>query len=290
MRTYVIGDVHGMDRELIALWSELDVRHDDRVVSVGDLLDKGPDSGAVVRFLRERRDEGHRVDLVMGNHEEKHAKFRSKRARGGDRAVRKLGGRQRLEAITDALSSADIAFLDSAVPFLRLEDHGAVVLHAGLTPDIEVLDDTPRTLSRLLRTRHVRGRTTRRVTVEFVVDSEEPLSIEELVRRAHTTHIVSEKVRERGSFVQLDRVQPEDPFWAEVYDGRFGHVYFGHEPFVQQQPKHFEHATGLDTGCVFGGWLTAAVLVAGEVPSFVSVPAQRREDWDFAALRDAFVE
>lgn len=290
MRTIVIGDVHGMDRELAALWSRLEVRPDDRVVSAGDLLDKGPASPAVVRFLRERREEGFRVDLVLGNHEEKHAKFRRKRAAGGDRAVRKMGGRQRLATITDTLSSADVAFLESAVPFLHLDDHGAVVVHAGITPDLDVLDDTPRTVSRLLRTRYVRGHTTRRVKVEFVVDSEQPLSVEELVRQAHTTDIVSEQVRERGSFVQLGRNRPEDPFWAEVYDGRFGHVYFGHEPFVQQQPQRFEHATGLDTGCVFGGWLTAAVLVAGAAPSFVSVPAQARDDWDFTALRNAFDE
>ena len=24
---------------------------------------------------------------------------------------------------------------------------------------------------------------------------------------------------------------PTDPYWAEVYDGRFGHVVFGHEAF-----------------------------------------------------------
>lgn len=57
--------------------------------------------------------------------------------------------------------------------------------------------------------------------------------------------------------------------WANSYDGRFGFAYFGHQVF--DAPKHFNHAIGLDTGAVFGGSLSAAVIESGKKELF-SVP------------------
>lgn len=59
------------------------------------------------------------------------------------------------------------------------------------------------------------------------------------------------------------------PLWASEWHGpRF--VYFGHHASAGLQ-RH-PHALGLDTGCVYGGRLTACILPGGEV---VSVPAVR---------------
>jgi serine/threonine protein phosphatase 1 len=44
----VVGDVHGCIDELRALWERLAPGSEDRVVFVGDLVRKGPDSDAVV--------------------------------------------------------------------------------------------------------------------------------------------------------------------------------------------------------------------------------------------------
>jgi serine/threonine protein phosphatase 1 len=66
-----------------------------------------------------------------------------------------------------------------------------------------------------------------------------------------------------GKFRALQDVGPDDKFWAERYDGRFGHVYFGHEPFVGSAPKRFENAKGIDLSAVFGGYLCAVVLTDG---------------------------
>ena len=52
-------------------------------------------------------------------------------------------------------------------------------------------------------------------------------------------------------------------FWADTYDGRFGKVYYGHQPFKRDVPVETDHTVGLDLACVFGGKL-CAVLIDGQ--------------------------
>ncbi len=51
--------------------------------------------------------------------------------------------------------------------------------------------------------------------------------------------------------------------WGALYDGP-PHIVFGHN--ARQEPQIHPHATGLDTGCVYGNRLTALVLAAGQPP------------------------
>jgi Calcineurin-like phosphoesterase len=71
----VVGDIHGEIDALQTLLDMLghDLRHDRhpegrRLVFVGDLVDRGPDSPAVVDLVREYRDRG-LAQCVLGNHE-----------------------------------------------------------------------------------------------------------------------------------------------------------------------------------------------------------------------------
>lgn len=61
-----------------------------------------------------------------------------------------------------------------------------------------------------------------------------------------------------GRFLPSNRTQPGSYFWAEKYDGALGTVYFGHTPFKRaERPVRFEHAVGVDLGCVKGNRLAA---------------------------------
>ena len=65
MHTYVIGDIHGCLTELIALLAQLDYRPDeDRLLLAGDLVNRGPDSLAVLRWACKND-----VEMVLGNHD-----------------------------------------------------------------------------------------------------------------------------------------------------------------------------------------------------------------------------
>jgi hypothetical protein len=66
-----------------------------------------------------------------------------------------------------------------------------------------------------------------------------------------------------------DRESRKGTPWYEVYDGEKTAL-FGHWP--APAPRRGPRAIGLDTGCVYGGALTAYVIETGE---FVSVPALR---------------
>jgi hypothetical protein len=73
----------------------------------------------------------------------------------------------------------------------------------------------------------------------------------------------------------------EHRLWGNHYNGPL-HVVFGHN--ARTEPQFHHHATGIDTGCVYGGRLTALVLAANESVAIdtrerqaqlVSVPARK---------------
>lgn len=82
-----------------------------------------------------------------------------------------------------------------------------------------------------------------------------------------------------------DRGEARDHGGATPWGARYmgpPHVVFGHAASLDAQLHPF--ATGIDTGCVYGGYLTAMVLEEGQVPPpvaermsvLISVPARRR--------------
>jgi hypothetical protein len=67
----IIGDIHGEIQALDALLQQLDedpALRDRRLVFIGDLCDRGPDSVAVIARVRELIDRG-RATAILGNHE-----------------------------------------------------------------------------------------------------------------------------------------------------------------------------------------------------------------------------
>jgi serine/threonine protein phosphatase 1 len=69
-RTIIIGDIHGCYDELVELMAAVVPAASDRIVSVGDLVDRGPKSPEVVQWFRDRPE----AVVLMGNHERKHVR------------------------------------------------------------------------------------------------------------------------------------------------------------------------------------------------------------------------
>ena len=69
-RDLVVGDIHGHFATLRRALDELEVGKHDRVFSLGDLVDRGPDSFAAMDWIA-GPDPSTRFDLVLrGNHEQ----------------------------------------------------------------------------------------------------------------------------------------------------------------------------------------------------------------------------
>jgi diadenosine tetraphosphatase ApaH/serine/threonine PP2A family protein phosphatase len=125
-RHLVVGDVHGCSEELEALLS-LVADEGRELVLVGDIIAKGPDSRGVVERARKLGARG-----VVGNHDARGlAWYRA--VRDGTTPPKR---KKKHLAVYESLGERDWAWLDALPPFLRLDEHGVIVVHAGLLPDV----------------------------------------------------------------------------------------------------------------------------------------------------------
>jgi calcineurin-like phosphoesterase family protein len=72
MSRFVVGDIHGCVDELRRLMENLPLAEGDRVVFLGDYIDRGPDSAGVVSYLLSMRKQFNKIEFVFlkGNHED----------------------------------------------------------------------------------------------------------------------------------------------------------------------------------------------------------------------------
>jgi len=61
-----------------------------------------------------------------------------------------------------------------------------------------------------------------------------------------------------GKFVPYGEENENSIFWADVYDGNQGFVVYGHQNFDDVRIN--ENSLGIDTGCIYGNKLTAAIF------------------------------
>lgn len=62
-----------------------------------------------------------------------------------------------------------------------------------------------------------------------------------------------------NNFIFYGKEDSQSVFWADIYNGNQGFVVYGHQKF--NKVKVNKYALGIDTGCVYGGQLTATIFV-----------------------------
>jgi diadenosine tetraphosphatase ApaH/serine/threonine PP2A family protein phosphatase len=214
-RHIIIGDIHGCLDELERLLKLAEAGRDDVIVSVGDLVAKGPDSQGVVALARERK-----IESVRGNHDEAVLRHRRAILAGTEPPQLKRAHR----AVVESLKEKDWRYLESMPLFLRLTSFNTVIVHAGMVPGVPLEQQKPEDL---------------------------------MTMRALKPDGTGSAKLEDG------------PRWATVWPGP-ERVVFGHDALSGLQLERF--ALGLDTGCVYGGSLTAVVVPERRI---ISVDAKR---------------
>ncbi|NBX31263.1 MAG: hypothetical protein EBR07_00835 [Planctomycetes bacterium] len=216
--TVAIGDIHGCGAEFEQLLLLVDRWFPGaRIVLVGDLFTKGPEPGRVVRAIMDRRAQGHRVDLVCGNHD-----------------------LRLLSAVVRMQSGASIDLLP------RTERVAIEMLQrAGLMREATWL--LTEACDRV-EVRHPRGAWT---VVHGGIDPK--LGIE------NTPDDVK---------IHVKAAEGEQNWW-ERYDGSEGLIIVGHrpvrQPIILRSEKGVPYFANIDTGCAYGGALTAYCIEADQL-------------------------
>lgn len=137
-RTIVIGDLHGCYEETCELLDAVKATENDRVIFLGDLVDRGPDNDKCVDLvmLIEKRQGSHAC--VLGNHESKHIFYENIRIRNG-----KVDVVIPTHAATRAqLRAEHYDYFRSLPHYIRLPEYNAIVVHAGMWPGRSVEQQT----------------------------------------------------------------------------------------------------------------------------------------------------
>jgi bis(5'-nucleosyl)-tetraphosphatase (symmetrical) len=268
MATYAIGDIHGSYETLRRLLARIEYDPAcDRLWLVGDLVNRGPRSLAVLRWAISQ---GDRVVAVLGNHD------LHLLARAAGLAEPKR--RDTLDDILEAQDRDDLLGWLRSRPLIHREN-GFLMVHAGLFPEW-----TAGQAERLAR------------EVETALRSEEADRLLQVFGRKSPD-------KWKDSLTGLDRVRTALAGFAKLRTiRRDGHMCADYSGPPEQAPKGclpwfaipgrrsadhtviFGHwaalglkldfgaggVAGLDTGCAWGRWLTALRL---EDLSLVQEPA-----------------
>ncbi|MEE4247993.1 MAG: metallophosphoesterase [Kangiellaceae bacterium] len=212
-RTIVIGDVHGCADEFEELLKALELKSNDRILQVGDLVNRGPDSKRVIALAR-----AFKIEAILGNHE-----LRLLRAIGQE----KPGMLKDYDYPTiEQLSRKDWDYLEKLPKYIYEPTLNTVIVHGGFLPN------TP------------------------------------WEKQSKDTVTSIQVISAKGKAAKRSD-EPDAPFWADTWCGE-PFVVYGHTP----RPNTYERpgSIGIDTGCVYGGHLTAYII---EDKSLVQVRAHK---------------
>jgi len=152
MRTWVIPDVHGCLLTLRTLIEELiELRKDDSLIFLGDVIDRGPDSKGVVDYIMQLGLDGIKTTMLKGNHEDYMAKvYREELAKTGFRKMLGLksesyrdwmlyGGEETMKSFnTQDVKEIPLKYIEwiESLDFY-LKWRNFLIVHAGFNFEIE---------------------------------------------------------------------------------------------------------------------------------------------------------
>ena len=272
MTRYAIGDVQGCYEELRALLTLLKFSPDrDRLWFVGDLVNRGPRSLETLRLVRAL---GDNAVVVLGNHDLHLLAL----VHGSDR-------KRKSDTIDDVLAARD---RDALIEWLLTRplahsEGGDLMVHAGVVPQwsvaltLELSGEVQRALAANARRlfEQMYGNDPDRWSPQLAGMERLRFTINVLTRLRVCTADGRVDLALKG-----EPPPPPSPLrpWFTIAErkSREARVVFGHWSALGLVQSH--GVLGLDSGCVWGGALTAFDLDAGSAPISVPCAGYQRPD------------
>ncbi|MGH8557555.1 MAG: symmetrical bis(5'-nucleosyl)-tetraphosphatase [Methylococcales bacterium] len=256
MAIYAIGDVQGCFNELLLLLDKIKFnRRIDRLWFTGDLVNRGPNSLETLRFIKSL---GESATVVLGNHD--------LHLLACYYGIGKLHKRDTLNAILSAVDCYEILDWLRKRPLLHYEENYCLV-HAGLPPqwDLSLARKCAYKVEKILRDTDKIIEFFSRMYGDFPTQWKEELDewsmirfiVNAFTRMRYCSKDGSIDVHHKGS----PGSQPTELVpWFEHPDRQSGRVniIFGHWSTLGITEKKGVYS--LDTGCLWGGKLTALRL------------------------------
>lgn len=137
-RTLVIGDIHGCIRTFRELlYNILHIDKGDRIILLGDLIDRGPDSKSVIDEIINLKNDKYDITALRGNHEQ--MLIDTSIIKDNFALWKRNGGARTIESFNishiNELDKSYLEFFKSMPHFIELDDF--VLVHAGLNFEIE---------------------------------------------------------------------------------------------------------------------------------------------------------
>lgn len=261
MSTYAIGDIQGCQQELLDLLNAINFDPDnDQIWFVGDLVNRGPASLATLRFVR---DLGNSAITVLGNHD-LHlltVAFTDTRPRKKDT----------LDSVLTAPDRGELLDWLRRQPLLHHDpDSGYTLVHAGIAPlwDLHQAQDCADEVQTLLS-----GKDCREI-LDHIYGNEPDTWNNEHEGRDRWRYTINVLTRMRycypdGRLVLHEKGPPGTQSgnlkpWFELKQrrNRDQKIVFGHWSTLRLSGCDYtvHNVYPLDTGCIWGGRLTALRL------------------------------
>lgn len=269
---FAIGDVQGCHQQLKQLIKKLP--KDSKIICVGDLVNRGPQSLETLRTLKNLQESG-QAECILGNHD-LHLLAR-------DAGIR---GPKSLDTLDDILKAPDRKEL---IDWLRRrpialysgqDNFNTLFVHAGILPQWDVIKalELAHELEKVLRHKNyakslleMYGNTPTQWSDKLKGAERLRVIINSFTRlRFCTSKGVMEFESKEGMGDAPKGYMP----WFNVPNRKTqdAKVVFGHWSTLGLLKK--KNVVGLDTGCVWGGQLTAMSL--GKKPEFIQVPGLKK--------------
>ena len=143
-KIFIVGDVHGCLEMLKRLIDKIEWNQsNDRLIFIGDYIDRGQDSKGVVDFILKLKKNSPLIQCLIGNHEQMFLDYlsgvdsQSFILNGGLQTLRSYN-EERLRSEDPLIPSAHLDFFSSLLPMIELEQ--CYIVHAGFRPNIRIED------------------------------------------------------------------------------------------------------------------------------------------------------